>query len=204
MSNPEPTEGRCNSHPTQDGGYCANYPSVDEDGNPVNGRCPMHGGETPTKEENPDVGAPEGSANALKHGARGDPANLYDNLDAEEQQAIDDLFSQYLSVAPFDADDGRAERLHMTAVVAFQEAIARGIIQRDGMLVEQTIGASEDGMPIKQTAPHYLLSVASSLNSDVRMNLKDLGLLDDPESQKADAMGEMSNEDYEVVIPADE
>lgn len=200
MSNPEPVEGKCNSYPTSDGGYCGNDPYLDDDGEPKNGRCHLHGGKTPTKEENPDVGGQEGNANALKHGVRADPANLYEHLDEAEKNFVDDLHAKYLDIASFGVEDPRNDRLRMTCVMALQEWIARDEVIRSGMTVELTIGMGEGGIPIEQRDGHYLLKVAGDLNQKIRMNLKDLGLLDDPESQKADAIDDLGNDDYDVEV----
>lgn len=49
MSNDEPEPGKCNAHPTQDGGYCARYPSKGRD------RCSSHGGESPQGMNSPNA-----------------------------------------------------------------------------------------------------------------------------------------------------
>jgi hypothetical protein len=104
---------------------------------------------------------------------------------------------------PFDAGDPRVERLRMTSVIMYQEWKARGRVEAESMEVDLTIGMGEGGIPVEQRDSHHLLDEAARLNKTARMNLKDLGLLDDPESQKADAMGDMSSDDYEIVIEAE-
>ena len=49
MSNDEPVEGRCNAHPTQDGGYCAKYPIRGRD------KCRSHGGKSPRGMDSPNA-----------------------------------------------------------------------------------------------------------------------------------------------------
>jgi hypothetical protein len=193
VSNDEPVDGRCNAT-TRDGGYCAKDPVRGRD------RCKSHGGQTPTKAENPRQGAPEGNTNRLEHGAYSDPANLYDNLDDGPKEFVDRLTEQYLGIAPFDADDPRADRLRMTSVIMYQEWAARGRVEAESMEVNLTIGVGEGGIPVEQRDSHHLLGEAARLNQTARKNLKDLGLLDDPESQKADAMQVMSSEDYTIQI----
>jgi hypothetical protein len=141
--------------------------------------------------------------NAADHGAYADPANLYDSLEDRPKEFIDRLTGKYLSIAPFDAGDPRVERLRMTSVIMYQEWKARGRVEAESMEVDLTIGMGEGGIPVEQRDSHHLLDEAARLNKTARMNLKDLGLLDDPESQKADAMGDMSSDDYEIVIEAE-
>jgi hypothetical protein len=52
MATQEPKSGRCGAQ-TRSGGYCEKYPAQGRS------RCRFHGGATPTKDENPNVGAPE-------------------------------------------------------------------------------------------------------------------------------------------------
>lgn len=53
------------------------------------GKCNNHGGSTPSKDENPDVGAPEGNDNAVDHGAYRE--NFLEHLTDDEQQLVEDL-----------------------------------------------------------------------------------------------------------------
>lgn len=74
--------GRCQATAKSSGERCGR-PAIGE-----HGKCGYHGGKTPTKDENPDVGAPEGHFNALDTG---------DNVIADrwieyvEKHADDDL-----------------------------------------------------------------------------------------------------------------
>ena len=56
------------------------------------GKCRNHGGDTPTKEENPNQGAPEGNDNAVKHGAFRE--HFTSMLNEGEQQAFQDAYQQ--------------------------------------------------------------------------------------------------------------
>lgn len=81
------------------------------------GKCYSHGGGTPTKEENEDVGAPEGNdnavgndggapnrnQNAMESGLRSDPRNLFDWLIKEDEAGAAYILSKlhdYSEYAP--------------------------------------------------------------------------------------------------------
>lgn len=152
------------------------------------GRCKHHAGSTPTKDENPDVGAPEGSANALEHGATADPFNLYNNLDDERREWVEVRVTTYLEESGISETSPIAERVELAVIMMAMERGARSELIKEDMKRTSVVGIGEYGSPIEDEEAHYLNRVASSLNTDIRMTLKDAGLLDDPESQKADAL----------------
>lgn len=157
----------------RDGTACQNYPVEGSN------RCRMHGGK--------GSGNPDAEGAAITHGAQADPVNLHRHLDDDERAWVDKLVAGYLEEAPFGEDSPKVERLRMTCVVIYQEWSAREVVLRDGPSEEVTIGVNEAGLPVARTDEHHLTATASTHNQTVRMNLKDLGLLDDPDTQKADA-----------------
>lgn len=130
----------------------------------------------------------ENNGNAITHGARSSPTNLYRHLDDDERGWVDQLVESYLEEAPFGEDSAKVERLQMTCTVIYQEWAAREVVLREGPSEEITMGVNEAGMPVARTDEHHLTSTASTHNQTVRMNLKDLGLLDSPEQQQAESM----------------
>lgn len=157
----------------RDGTACQNYPIEGSN------RCRMHGGK--------GSGNPDAEGAAITHGARSDPVNLYDHLDEDERAWVDKLVDGYLDEAPFGEDSPKVERLQMICVVIYQEWAAREVVLCEGPSENTVVGVNETGQPIVRTEEHHLVSTASTHNQTVRMNLKDLGLLDDPDSQQADA-----------------
>lgn len=143
------------------------------------GKCYFHGGG--------GSGASEENGNAITHGAQADPVNLYGNLDDDEQAWVDQLVDGYLDEAPFGESSPKVERLRMTCTIMYQEWSAREVVLQNGPSENTVVGVSETGDPIVQAEEHHLVGTAATHNQTVRMNLKDLGLLDDPESQKAEA-----------------
>jgi hypothetical protein len=150
---------------TSDGTPCQKAPME-------NGRCYHHGGAS--------TGPPEGSANALTHGATATPSNLIDHLSDSDREWVDRLYEAYLEAAPFDEDSPKRERLYRTCVMMWQEWSGTSTVIEEGPAKESVVGVKDTGEPIVDHEQHHLVRYTSDLNDKVRMNLKDLGLLDDP------------------------
>lgn len=116
---------------------CKRWPTKDEDGNVINGRCPRHGGKS--------TGPPRGSANYFKHGATATPMNLIENdLLAEEDVAwIEALRDAYLQEADFGPESPKTERLMRTCVMIFQEWSAQEHILEEGLAVDDVVGVND-------------------------------------------------------------
>ena len=136
---------------------------------------------------NPGGGAPEGNTNAVTHGATATPRNLISDLPDEQLEYVEAIADGYLAVAPFDQDDVRYERLYMCAVRILMEWRGQQTILKDGISDETVIGINDRGEPITDTDEHYLAKFTSRLSKDVRLTLKDLDCLPDPDSQQAEA-----------------
>lgn len=132
-------------------------------------------------------GAPEGNTNALTHGVTADPTGLMDELEPKERTFVEQLAGSLLDIAPFNADDPRFERLQITCVKAVQERRGEREIARDGPTVERFVGTREDETPITQEEEHYLAKFTSRLSKDIRLSLKSLDCLPDPDSRQAEA-----------------
>ena len=166
--------GRCSATSKRSGRRCKNRAMP-------NGTCKFHGGKS-----NGD-GGPHGNAKALKHGAYSKPGNLLNHLDADAEAWVFSLYDSYLEAAPFDAsDEGKAERLLMTSVKVYQEWSAEEVLLREGQSESVEVAVS-GGEVIVRDEEHHLRKTANSLNDKVRHTLKDLGVLDDPDSKQADA-----------------
>lgn len=172
MSTPEPLPDRCGAR-TRDGQYCERYPCEGSK------RCPNHGGQS--------TGPPKGSANNLKHGATAAPINLLNHLDDDKLEWVEALVDGYLKEADFGPESPKVERLTRTCVMIYQEWAGQEAIFNEGMAVDDVVGVTEQGEPVVRNDEHYLCRRIDRLNDKIRHNLKDLGLMDDPRSQKADA-----------------
>lgn len=130
---------------------------------------------------------PECNQNARSHGVFSTPEFLIDDLDENELEWIEAITDGYLEVAPFGPEDPRAERLAMTAVKVYQSWAAENAMLRDGLSEEQTVGVTDSGDVVTETDAHHLRRASSQLSKEVRLTLKDLGCLPDPDSQQAAA-----------------
>lgn len=199
MPSEEPRPDRCGAE-CRSGGYCESYPIEGAE------RCRMHGGTTPTKDEDPNVGqgAPANNGNAAKHNLYSDRDKLYQRLPEAEQDHVDSLaasfYDRYTDVHGKEPDYAATQRLKNVAMDVHKETLADNYAAEQSeeddthpLIQKQIIGQTEEGRPIEVEQPNQLIGIASGLKTDTRMWLKDLGLLDDPESQKADALNDLSN-----------
>lgn len=176
MASDGPRDGRCGAK-RRDGGYCERFPAVDDEtGEPINGRCKLHGGST-------EVGAPEGSANALDHGATASRATLEKHLDDEDLQWVSDLADSYRQLAGYSEDDPRCDLIRQACLASWQSWQARSEAIANELTSQTTIGVTDDGRPIVKTEEHYLAGQADRVLSEVRRTLKDAGVLGNDDGQ---------------------
>jgi len=156
-----------------DGGTCQNAPME-------NGRCYHHGG---ASTGNPD-GAPEGNDRAVKHGVYQDMDAYYQGQPEEDQAFIDSVFDSLLTDAPFDDTNvAKAEKLWQVAIDLHKRRSANEYLEDEGLVT--TVSYTDDGQPIEDE--HYLNVTYDRLGKETTRALKELGVLDDPDSEKADA-----------------
>jgi len=142
-----------------------------------NGRCKHHGGK---------AGAPAGNQNAQRHALTADPHHYHESLPAEEKEYVQDV-----SAAIEDrirANTGDVD--YLDRIMARRIAIELHIVSKASDYVENVSGltetiTTEHGSREKKAA---LLSEIRQRDKDIIGMLKSLGVLDDPESQKVDAM----------------
>lgn len=139
----------------------------------------MHGGLNP--------GPPKGSANALTHGVTADPVNLYNHLPEHQQDWVDALVEAYREPLEFAEDDPRNTKLRRAVTNELQAWRGDAHILEEGMSENTTIGISDRGEPIVKSEEHHLHRFVLDREQESRMTLKDLGALNPPEQQRADA-----------------
>lgn len=175
-----PASKLCNARKTSDGefrSYCDQAAGwgTDNEG----GRCKYHGGASP--------GAPEGNQNATTHGLTADPTKYHESLPPEEREYV-------LDVSAAIEDRIRAQKGdvdYVDRVLARRIAIKLHIVSNATDYVS-TNGLTEtvftdDGSFDKESP---LLPVLRQYDREIWNEMRDLGLLDDPESKKADALDE--------------
>ena len=201
MSNDEPQDGKCNYHPTQDGGYCGQEAGMGTD-HLHEGHCKFHGGCAPGGARE-GAGAPEGNVNRVSHGLYAETNQFYQQvMNDTHRQLCDDIFSDYLEDYKDKLGDpplGHESRLFEIAVNHIK------IIYSDNWAVDKP-RELESGNPMvdKESEEKFVEGVGpvteytysetvvvgtqQKLRREDRAWLREFGLLDDPESQKADGI----------------
>lgn len=160
------------------------------------GRCKFHGGGTPTKEENPDQGAPEANQNAQTHSLYSLPEHLKANFTEQQQDRytayFEALCTRYQQRHGQEPDAFAKDRISRTAIECVKERIADEYLSNHNngnLLVDDyTIGFDQETMQeVTVAEPNKILGELTALKRETRLTLKDMGLLRDPESQKAEA-----------------
>lgn len=172
MSHDSPTDGKCNAR-TRDNGYCANPPVDGAD------RCRMHGGD-------PDAGPPEGNGNGETHGLSADRDAWFERHRDEVGDHVRALTESYMRDAPFGYEaTAKVEKLLEVAID--QARLRESNKEIDSFLEEQVIGQRDDGSPVTRVEEHPAHLPRDRIKRTNIRVLKDLGVLDDPDSATAEA-----------------
>lgn len=169
----------------QDVGYCANRAGFRTD-HVGEGRCYLHGG----------ISTNHGTNYAEKHGMYADRQNYYDNRETKEQQWIDSIVESILDDAPFGPDAKyKLEMVRNVAIDMHKLKNANDYIDEKGLVnKDKTVGYTDDGQPIKMNEENVLNIAYDRLDRATTRKLEKLGVMDDPESQKADEMENLATE----------
>lgn len=180
MPSSEPLEDRCGAQ-CRDGGYCTQHP--------VRGstRCKMHGGLTPSKEENPRVGAPEKNHNSVKHGLYMATDTYIDKMPEEDRALIYEI-TESLADMWASRHGGRPplairNRLEALAIDMHKSGVASGYFAERGLTEERE--ALVDGEVISTERVNLWASELRRLDSAIESRLDRHGLLDPPEDRTA-------------------
>ena len=184
----------CGSTDTRDGSPCQRRVSSPSD------RCFIHSDDGPPADHGApegntnglrnDGGAPPANGNAERHGLYADRSKYYRRLDDNEQAWIDAMVDAWLDDAPFGRDHlGGLELLRKTAIDEHKRRQANAYIDREGVITENVVDFNDDdGDPIVKKAENPAHLPYSRLAKDTIRTLKQLGVLQDPDTQLADAM----------------
>ena len=129
---------------------------------------------------------PSGNQNPAKHHVYSVPSNLIEHLSDEDLGFIHKLSEAYIEAAPFGPKDPRSERILITCIKVWQEHAAEAQIAKEGLSEDVTVAMSDSG-PVTKAESHHLRRAANQLNKEVRLTLKDLGLMNSAEKQQAEA-----------------
>jgi hypothetical protein len=165
-------------------GYCNNRAGYKTD-HVGAGRCTFHGGST---------GAPKNNVNAAKHNLYTERSNYYENLAAVEQAWIDELVRSMLNDAPFGADNfQKFQMLREIAIDMHKKRQANDYTAEEGLIQENIVRDDEgdpvmrDGDLVTEDEENPINIAYDRLDRTMTRKMKELGLLDDPESQKAES-----------------
>jgi hypothetical protein len=150
----------------------------------------MHGGDE-------DAGAPVGNQNARSHGLHADPANVLDDLaerDSDGYEWVMRKYDSYLRSAPFEDGTAKADQLKQVAVQEYTIWRATGFQLKGGVVRRTDDGIAESpvNLPLDR------------MQRTVTRRLKELGVLDDPETEQAAAERDKAAVLREMMSAADE
>jgi hypothetical protein len=175
MTSEEPQDDKCAAQ-CRDGGYCTQYPVQGAE------RCRMHGGQSPGGD-----GAPEGNGNAERHGLTADRDKWFDRHRDEVEDRVRVLTASYMQDAPFGWEH-TAKVDKLVEVVIDQVRLQQSNEYLDEFLTEQVIGTTEDGRPIQRVDENPAHMPRARIKRDNIRILKELGILDDPDSAQAESV----------------
>lgn len=166
------------------------------------GACKFHGGASGGGARE-GAGAPEQNTNAVSHGAYADCNSFYqDVLNDSLRQLTDGIFTDYMEqyktlhgTPPLghETELFRISVTHVKDIVLDNWATdrPRSLETQNPLVEEETEKKFVEGAgPVDHNTykESVVLAAQKKLSTDRRQWLKDLGLLEDPESQKADAI----------------
>lgn len=195
MPTKEPEEDKCGAkirdHRVpdewdQDIAYCANRAGFRTD-HFDEGRCYLHGGCSE---------AQEGAGRPIEHGMYADRQNYYEHVSDAEKAWIDAVVESLLDDAPFGPESfAKMQMVRNIAIDMHKLQRANDYIDEVGVVhKDKTVGYTDDGKPIKQDEENVLNISYDRLNRTMTRQLKELGILEDPDSQQAEAQANIASE----------
>ena len=158
-------------------------------------RCRHHGGKStgPKTEE----GKKEVRTNGVTHGLYTLPEHLRETFTEQQEDRyiayFEALCSRYERLHAEEPDAFAKDRLSRIAIECVKERIADEYLSdkaddTGNLLIEETW--TDEGQRIEVN--NRILKELTALKRETRLTLKDMGLLSDPESEKADAVGDLA------------
>lgn len=186
---------------TQDGTPCQRTAGWGTDSD--TGRCSWHGGEG---------GAPDGNGNAQKHSLHADRDLLYQRLNEDRQQLVDEweaaLIERYREFHGREPDRADVEDLFEIAVGYAQRRIARAWLTENA---EDEVGIMTEEVPMGEGANVQMVEVPSKMLSAIndnaredRLRRKHKGLERDPATKQAEATASGADAIRDLMSAADD
>lgn len=140
----------------------------------------MHGGTS--------TGAPEGNQRATRHGLYADPSNVLEDLAETDPAAYEWIlkkYDSYLDSAPFEDGSAKADQLKQICAQEYVIWQTLGLQLEDGVVVSTN---EPDGTAYGDRLKDHPVNLPlDRMQRTVTRRLRELGVLDDPDSQQADA-----------------
>lgn len=162
-------------------GYCERYPMD-------NGRCYVHGGES--------EGPGEGNMHRVTHGLSVKKlSGYYENkLDEEEKALVHALTESWIDNAPFDRDNfAKYTSVLRIAIDQVRLWKAQDFFRQHDFIDDFVVDYDMDGGELTAIQENPANLPYSRLDRDNFKKLKELGCLDDPDSQQADAVESLAS-----------
>lgn len=157
-------------------------------------RCRHHGGATPGSPDGFPEGArkeqpfEEGNQKAAKHGLTSRPKYYFENLDEQEKGYVRAVYEGFMADAPFGGDnEGKSGIVWEIAINHHKRLHADDWLQENAYQTK----TDENGNQILDEHPAHQVYDRLA-RTDVR-RLKELGILDDPDTDKADSVGDLAS-----------
>lgn len=163
------------------------------------GKCNSHGGGTPTAEENPKQGRgdQDKNQNAQTHALFSQHDGYYHDLDEDEQEWVFDfthtLLDRHRNAHGKKPDMFDREALKNIAIDFHRIAHANGYFREKGLVQTDYQGTMEGRVPLGDEVNVWAGEIRQ-YNESIYRRMKKHGLLDDPDSQQADAMNNLAVE----------
>lgn len=189
MSHPDDTEyGRCQATAKSTGEQCGRAATGDH------GKCNYHGGASsgaPEGNQNGvgnDGGAPPKNGNAETHGLTADADQWFERHRDKAEGPVRRLVATWMEHAPFGwRVEGKVQLLCDAAKNEMQIRDGDAYIEEHGLIVDKTVGYTENGREITRKTENPASLQKSRLQSDTIRMLDKLGVLDSPDAQQAGA-----------------
>jgi len=148
------------------------------------GKCRNHCGVSPDGGE-----SHENNGHAETHGLRSDARKWFKRHRDEAAEDVQQMVEAWMADAPFGFDNtGNVSLLVDAAINECQIRRGDEYIREEGVVVTEFKGVAEDGREIYEDTENPAFNAKSRLQRDTVRILEKLGILDDPESQKAESV----------------
>jgi hypothetical protein len=165
----------------QDGGKCQRPAGWGRDAD--TGKCRRHYGMTDGGESH------ENNGNAEKHGMTSDGRKWFARHRDDVAEDVELMVEAWMDDAPFGWENtGNVSLLVDAAINECQVRRGDEYIQEEGVVVTEFKGVAEDGREIYEDTENPAFKAKSRLQRDTVRILEKLGILDDPETQKAESV----------------